>query len=125
MNNPIALFTDFLNHKTESILGIASAMAIGAGFKDLITSVVSNLMQPLIVKLLLLTNINKLTAMVNLEPLFPSKHNAINISNLIGSILSFIFIVVTVYLIVQLLNHISNLPPTAPKSNSDDKKPAN
>ena len=119
MQNPLVLFTDFLNHKTESILGIATAMAIGAGFKDLITSVVSNLLQPLIVKLILLSNINRLSKFSNVEPLFTAKNSVLNISNVIGSILSFIFIVTTVYIVVRIINNISvnvknKLPPNSP-----------
>ena len=46
----VLLFTNFLNRKTDSILAVAAAMAIGASFKDLITSIVNNFLQPLINK---------------------------------------------------------------------------
>jgi len=104
IHNTVTLFTDFLNHKTDSILGVATAMAIGASFKDLITSIVNNFIQPLVINLILLTNIRRLTKIINVDPLFSDKNNILNFSNVIVSILSFIFIVVTVYGMVQLIN---------------------
>ena len=104
IHNTVALFTDFLNHKTDSILGVATAMAIGASFKDLITSIVNNFIQPLVINIILLTNIRRLTKIINVDPLFSDKNNILNLSNVIVSILSFIFIVITVYGMVQLIS---------------------
>lgn len=104
----VLLFTNFLNHKTDSILAVAAAMAIGASFKDLITSIVNNFLQPLIIKLILLTNISKLTKFANMDALFSAKNNILNFSNVIVSILSFLFIVTTVYIIVGLINHLGS-----------------
>jgi large-conductance mechanosensitive channel len=119
IHNTVALFTNFLNHKTDSILGVATAMAIGASFKDLITSIVNNFIQPLVINLILLTNIRRLTKIINVDPLFSDKNNIVNFSNVIVSTLSFIFIVITVYGMVQL---ISGMGPTPDKHATD--KPA-
>jgi large-conductance mechanosensitive channel len=100
----VLLFTNFLNDKTDSILAVAAAMAIGASFKDLITSIVNNFLQPLIIKLILLTNISRLTKFANMDFLFSAKNNILNFSNVVVSILSFIFIVATVYTMVTLIN---------------------
>lgn len=116
MNTIVTLFTNFLNNKTDSILGVAAAMAIGASFKDLITSIVNNFIQPLVIQLILLTNIRRLTKIINVDPLFSDTTNILNFSNVIVSILSFIFIVITVYGMVLLLNRIGT--PT------NNKKPA-
>jgi large-conductance mechanosensitive channel len=100
----LTLFTRFLNNNTTSILGLAAAMAIGSSFKDLITSIVNNFIQPLVINLMLLTKIHRLTKIINMDPLFSEKSNILNFSNVIVSILSFIFIVITVYVIVELIN---------------------
>jgi large-conductance mechanosensitive channel len=121
----VLLFTNFLNHKTDSILAVAAAMAIGASFKDLITSIVNNFLQPLIIKLILLTNISKLTKFANMDALFSAKNNILNFSNVIVSILSFLFIVTTVYIIVGLINHLgstNNINNINNNSNDEVKK---
>lgn len=102
-SNLVSLFTNFLNAKTDSILAVAAAMAIGASFKDLITSIVNNFLQPLIIKLILLTNLTKLA---NMDAIFSAKNNILNFSNVVVSILSFIFIVATVYVMVLLIHHL-------------------
>ena len=115
--NTVTLFTDFLNHKTDSILGVATAMAIGASFKDLITSIVNNCVQPIVVQLVLLTNIRRLTKLINMDPIFSDTTNILNVSNVIVSIFSFIFIVITVYFMVKLINRIGPPPPPVDKPN--------
>lgn len=104
----VSLFTNFLNRKTDSILAVAAAMAIGSSFKDLITSIVNNFLQPLIIKLILLTNINKLTKFANMDSLFSAKNNILNFSSVVVSIVSFVFIVATVYIMVTLINRIGS-----------------
>ena len=107
-SNLVVLFTNFLNNKTGTILSVAAAMAIGTSFKDLITSIVNNFLQPLIIKLILLTNISRLTKLANMDALFSAKNNILNFSSVVVSILSFIFIVATVYMMVTLINHIGS-----------------
>jgi large-conductance mechanosensitive channel len=113
IHNTVALFTDFLNHKTDSILGVATAMAIGASFKDLITSIVNNCVQPLLINVLLLINIRRLTKIINVSPLFLGTNNILNFSNVIVSIFSFIFIVITVYFMVKLINRFDPPPSSS------------
>ena len=103
--NIVSMFTNFLNAKTGTILSVAAAMAIGGSFKDLVTSIVNNFLQPLIIKLILLTNLTKLT---NIDSLFSAKNNILNFSNIVVSVLSFIFIVATVYAMVTLINHMGS-----------------
>ena len=112
--NTVTLFTDFLNHKTDSILGVATAMAIGASFKDLITSIVNNCVQPLVIQLILLTNIRRLTKMINVDPIFSDANNIVNLSNVVVSIYSFIFIVITVYFMVKLISGLGPAPIATP-----------
>jgi len=121
ITNTVTLFTNFLNHKSESILGVAAAMAIGASFKDLITSIVNNCLQPLIINLILLTNIRRLTKIINVDPLFSDKNNILNFSDVIVSIFSFIFIVITVYAMVELINKLGTKTATATTQNRPTK----
>ncbi len=120
--NTVTLFTNFLNHKTDSILGVATAMAIGASFKDLITSIVNNCVQPLVIKLILLTNIRRLTKIINVDPLFSDTNNIVNFSNVIVSIFSFIFIVITVYVMVRLINGMGPTPSDKPTATDKPTK---
>ena len=122
----VLLFTNFLNRKTDSILAVAAAMAIGASFKDLITSIVNNFLQPLIIKLILLTNISRLTKFANMDSLFSAKNNILNFSNVVVSILSFIFIVITVYIMVRLINGMSSFHNNNNNNNknTDVQKPS-
>jgi len=117
-SNLVLMFTNFLNRKTDSILAVAAAMAIGASFKDLITSIVNNFLQPLIIKLILLTNISRLTKFANMDSLFSAKNNILNFSNVVVSILSFLFIVATVYVILAMINSLSS---SSKNSNEDVK----
>jgi len=123
MNTIVTLFTNFLNNKTDSILGVAAAMAIGASFKDLITSIVNNFIQPLVIQLILLTNIRRLTKIINVDPLFSDTTNILNFSNVIVSILSFIFIVITVYGMVILINRIGHKIATPTPTNNTKPAP--
>ena len=56
----IALFVNFLNMQTGTILTAGASWAIGVSFKDLITSIVTSIIQPLITKIFIWLNINKL-----------------------------------------------------------------
>ena len=104
MSGGMILLTTFLNNNTNTIIGLAAGMAIGSSFKDLITSIVNNFIQPLVLNLILLANIPRLSKIINMDPLFSEKNTILNLSNVIVSVLSFIFIVITVYVIVELIN---------------------
>ena len=106
MSSTFHLFTRFLDRPTDSILAVAAAMAIGASFKELITSVVDNFLQPLIFVIITqFVNIQKLPI---LNSFFSKSNGIISMTNLIVSIFSFIFIVLTVFYIVQFINTITN-----------------
>lgn len=105
MSTSFQLLTKFLDRPTDSILAVAAAMAIGASFKELITSVVNNLVQPLLYLLLIqVLNIQKFPV---LKDFFSKANGIISISTLIISIISFVFIVLTVFYIVQIINNIT------------------
>ena len=48
----LRLIRKFLDTKTETVLTFAAAVAIATAFKDLILSIITNIVHPLMVKLL-------------------------------------------------------------------------
>ena len=105
MSTSFQLLTKFLERPTDSILAVAAAMAIGASFKELITSIVNNFVQPLLYLLLIqVLDIQKLPI---LKDFFSQSNGIIEFSNLIISVISFLFIVLTVFYIVQIINNVT------------------
>ena len=104
----IALFVNFLNMQTGTILTAGASWAIGVSFKDLITSIVTSIIQPLITKVFIWLNINKLIKISGMKNFLSSKNSILNISNVIITLISFILIVFTVYFTVDFLQKISS-----------------
>ena len=105
MSTSFQLLTKFLERPTDSILAVAAAMAIGASFKELITSIVNNFVQPLLY--LLLIQVLDIQKFPILKDFFSQSNGIIEFSNLVISIISFVFIVLTVFYIVQIINNIT------------------
>lgn len=92
----------FLDTRTETVLTFAAAVAIATGFKDLILSVITNIIHPLIIKLILLTKLNNY---INISALHTTQDIVTNLSQVIIHILSFVLIlVVTYYLFYIIIN---------------------
>ena len=104
----LSTFVNFLDTKTDTILAWAAAMAIGSSFKDLITPIVNNFVQPLVVQIILFTKIGHLSKMINASEIFTPENGILNFSNVVVSIISFILIVTTVYFMVNLINNIGD-----------------
>lgn len=105
MSSTFQLLTKFLERPTDSILAVAAAMAIGASFKELITSIVNNFVQPILYILILqVFDIQKFPL---LKEFFSQANGIIKLSNLIISIISFVFIVLTVFYIVHIINNVT------------------
>jgi large-conductance mechanosensitive channel len=85
------------NNKTGTILATAIGMAIGFSFKDLITSAVGNVLQPIII--LLLSYSPFLNDYLNLSSYISQKNTTLNIPNFISDIVSFILTIIAVYYI--------------------------
>jgi len=105
MSTSFQLLTKFLERPTDSILAVAAAMAIGASFKELITSIVNNFVQPLLY--LLLIQVLDIQKFPILKDFFSQSNGIIEFSNLVISIISFVFIVLTVFYIVQIINNFT------------------
>lgn len=84
----------FLNTKTGTILSFAAAVAIANAFKDLVTAIITSIVQPLFIKFVTATN---LVSYVNLQSLITSQNSALGISNMFSSLFSFIIILIIVY----------------------------
>jgi large-conductance mechanosensitive channel len=94
-------YDNFLNTKTGTILAAAIGMAIGFAFKDFVSSIVTNVLQPLIIMILSVTHINNFYDFT----LFISPQNtALNISSFFSSLFTFLFTIVTVYYINMMIS---------------------
>ena len=96
----IRLIRHFLDTKTETVLTFAAAVAIASAFKDLILSIITNIIHPLFIKLVLLTNINKYADIASLNT---SQDIVANLSQFIINIFSFILILVITYYLFQII----------------------
>jgi len=94
------LIRKFLDTRTETVLTFAAAVAIATGFKDLILSVITNIIHPLIIKLILLTKLNNY---INISALNTSQDIVTNLSQFIINILSFILILVVTYYLFHII----------------------
>ena len=79
----IRLIRKFLDTKTETVLTFAAAVAIASAFKDLILSIITNIIHPLMVKLMLLTNLSNY---VNITSLNMSQNIVTNLSQFVVNI---------------------------------------
>lgn len=101
-NNTIYLVRKFLDTKTETVLTFAAAVAIATAFKDLVLSIITNIIHPLIIKLLIVTKIN---TYVNITALNSSQDIVSNLSSFVINVFSFILIlVITYYLFYIIIN---------------------
>jgi hypothetical protein len=91
---------NFFNVKTGTILTAAIGLALGFAFKDLVSSSVTNLLQPLIIMLLSITHLNNI---YDFSLFISPEKNALNISTFINSLFSFAFVVITAYYISSML----------------------
>ena len=91
------------NDKTGNILSTAIGMAIGFSFKDFITSVVSNILQPVIV--IILSYSPFLNNYLNLSSYMSKQNKGLNIHVFISNLVSFILTIVAVYYINMYLSN--------------------
>lgn len=99
-NTTIYLVRKFLDTKTETVLTFAAAVAIATAFKDLVLSIITNIIHPLIIKLLIVTKIN---TYVNITILNSSQDIVSNLSNFVINVFSFILILVITYYLFNII----------------------
>jgi large-conductance mechanosensitive channel len=81
----------------------ADTADIHPAFKDLIASIVTNILQPLVIKILSLTSLNNY---YDLSPFISQQKNALDISIFFSALFTFIFTVITVYYISKFISFI-------------------
>jgi large-conductance mechanosensitive channel len=91
---------NFFNVKTGNILTAAIGIAIGFAFKDLISSTVTNVLQPLVIMFLSITHLNNI---YDFSLFISPEKNALNVSTFINSLFSFSFVVIAAYYISSML----------------------
>ena len=101
ISQPSNSFLAFFNKPTGTILAFAAALCIGTAFKDLVQSIVNNIVQPLIIKFLIMINIYNITTF---SSILSGKNTALNMTSTISSVISFIIITITVYGLYMLIN---------------------
>ena len=99
-NITIKIIRKFLDTKTETVLTFAAAVAIATAFKDLVLSIITNIIHPLIVKLLILTRINNY---VNISVLNASQDIVLNLSKFVINVFSFILMLVITYYLFNII----------------------
>jgi large-conductance mechanosensitive channel len=91
---------NFFNVKTGTILTASIGLAIGFAFKDLVTSSVTNILQPLIIMFLSITHLNNI---YDFSLFISPEKNVLNFSTFINSLFSFGFVVIATYYISSML----------------------
>ena len=92
--------TDKPKNKTTST---AIGMAIGFSFKDFITSVVSNILQPVIIIILSYSPV--LNNYLNLSSYMSKQNKGLNIHTFISNLVSFILTIIAVYYINMYISN--------------------
>ena len=87
---------DFLVSKSGTIMTNSFGMAIGFALKDFIAAIVVNLFKPLIAFIFNMTHLNNY---YDFNSIISPENNALNFSSFITAFLTFIMVIISVYLI--------------------------
>jgi large-conductance mechanosensitive channel len=90
----------FLHTPTGTVLAAGIGMAIGFALKDFVGAFVTSLLEPTIVKVLLLMHLGDF---YDFQDLISPKSNAINVTAFISNSLTFLFTLIAVYFLAKLL----------------------
>jgi large-conductance mechanosensitive channel len=90
----------FLNSKTGPILSTSIGIAIGFAFKDLIASIVTNILQPLVIKMISLSSLNNY---YDFNIFITQERHILNISKFFAAIFTFVFTVITIYYLSKFI----------------------
>lgn len=96
---------NFLNSKTSTLLTTAFGLSIGFAFKDFVSSIVTNVLQPFIIKILILLNVNNY---YDLSSLISQQNNLLHMKMVLSTFLTFISIVIIVYYINISISVVNN-----------------
>lgn len=84
----------FLNAKSGTLIAAAIGLCIGFAFKDLISTFVSSIIEPLIVMIIYMTGLEKV---YDFKRFLSVQNNTMNITRFIQTLITFIIIIVIVY----------------------------
>jgi len=91
----------FLNSKTGTILTAAIGLCIGFAFKDLINGVVTNIIQPLIFKIIVKLDTNNY---FNLQQILTDNNNILDFTKFACTFITFILIILTLYYVNKYIS---------------------
>jgi large-conductance mechanosensitive channel len=83
-----------------SIIASSIALAIGFCIKDLLSAIVDNIFKPLIIYIIIKTNI---TYYYDFTPLINTQNNAMNISTVMSAVVTFILLIIVSYFFTDYL----------------------
>jgi large-conductance mechanosensitive channel len=86
----------FLISKTGTIIAYAFGIAIGFAIKDLVSSIVVNLLKPLFALFFTMTHLENY---YDFNSIISPENNALNLSSFVTSLITFILVIIVVYFI--------------------------
>lgn len=86
----------FLTSPTGTILAVAFGVAIGNAFKEFVSSIVVNILQPILILIISKTYLN---SYYDLTSFISPQKNVLNIELFSSSLITFLLVVITVYAI--------------------------
>jgi large-conductance mechanosensitive channel len=86
----------FLVSKSGTIITAAFGMALGFALKDFVSSIVVNLLKPLVALIFTMTHLNNY---YDFNSIISSENNAVKFSDFITSFITFIMVTISVYFI--------------------------
>lgn len=99
-----------------SVLDMAVGVVIGGAFGQIVTSLVNDIIMPLVGQLTGGTNFNEMKIVLNAET-----GNAITYGNFIQTTLNFFIIAFFIFLVVRFINRLRKPVETAPKGPSTEE----
>lgn len=95
----------FMNTSTGTILTTGCAMAIGAAFNNLASSIINNVIQPLILQIIVMLNLN---SVYDFQSLISPENNVLNMRMFVNSFFTFVIVLLTVYFMNLQINNFAN-----------------
>jgi large-conductance mechanosensitive channel len=102
-----SFYQNLINFLSGGVLPVFMGVAIGGCFKEMINSIVSNLIIPLIIKLLSISHLNNY---YDFSSYLTKENNFVNIKIVTSNIFTFIFVTVFIYFFHEYIVNYSSLP---------------
>jgi len=99
-------FQNLIDFLSGGVLSVFMGVAIGGCFKEMINSIVSNLIIPLIIKLLSISHLNNY---YDFSSYLTKENNFVNIKIVTSNIFTFIFVTVSIYFFHEYIVNNSSI----------------